>query len=178
MRLHLIVIASIVSTSLTAQEIPGEPVAGQRVRIRVETGDRVVGKLAEVRGDTLLIQEDGVWFAPRTRVPMSSVHRIEVSRGRYISGRNLTVGILAGVAFGFFTLLIVEDQMQNVCIFGDCSDPSGDVANAVLLGAGAGLVLGLTKRADRWAEVPAHPVRVGLVPSASGVGVKISVVMW
>lgn len=40
MRLHFLMLALVVAFPLAAQEPPAEPISGQRVRVRVLTGER------------------------------------------------------------------------------------------------------------------------------------------
>ena len=135
-----------------------------RVRIRTTNNQTVIGQLTEVRGDTLIVRKEGALFRPWKKVLADSAGRIEVSRGRYISGERVAEEALAGAAVVILTYVVMDAVIPDFCDSDNCGASFPDYARAGALGAAAGALSGVLHPADRWEEVP-KPVRVGFVPA-------------
>ena len=131
--------------------------ANARVRVSSWNGQQVIGRLAEVRGDTLIVIKDGLLWNPTYRIPVDRTTRVDVSRGKYVhAGRVIggaLLGALGGYIAGFF--ISTTECSGDVCGTG----PAFPAANAI--GVAGGVMLGVFTPADRWEPVP-KPVRVGL----------------
>ena len=144
-----------------------------RVRIRTTNNQTVIGQLTEVRGDTLIVRKDGALFRRWKKVLADSAGRIEVSRGRYISGERVAVGALAGAAGAILASVVMDAVMSDFCMWETCGNSSPDYARAGALGAAAGALSGLMNPADRWEEVP-KAVRVGFAPARGQARIALS----
>ena len=139
-----------------AQVLPGEPPVplGSRVRVTVSAPDvpRYVGTLAALSGDTLALRPEARLTRAPVAIPLASVRRLELSRGRGPCsgpGRRTTclvvggiAGIAAGAAVGY---AVGGSSLPSRLSVGLLSVPIG------FLG---GLAVGGSVGGDRWAEVP------------------------
>lgn len=130
-----------------------------RVRVVAWNGDRVVGRLAEARGDTLVVVQDGLLWNPTLRIPLDRTTRVEVSRGKYVHPARVIGGALLGAVGGFLAVSVVPGLTNTECSADVCGT-SPAIAEAMFIGVAGGVVLGILTPADRWEAVPA-PVRVG-----------------
>jgi hypothetical protein len=141
--------------------------------------------LAEVHGDTLLVRRAsgllGHILSP-TRVPLSSVARLEVSRnhGEHVSA--LAFGGVVGMVAGGFA---------GYGLSGSCPSSSGGLdfrplgceinhAGATFLGmsvgAGVGALIAAAAVPERWTPIGLPGARASLVPLPSGrLGLGVSV---
>jgi hypothetical protein len=163
-RLCWLGVALIAASTASAQtdSAPHWPVA-TRVRVQTASNRTVVGQLAEVRGDTLVIQEEWALFGGRKRVPVESVRRIEISRDRYISAGRVVGGALGGAAAAVLTAFLVDAVMPDLCTGDGCEDTSPIQPDLIALGAVLGALGGVIDRADRWEQLP-RPIRVNVAP--------------
>jgi hypothetical protein len=126
---------------------------GERVRVTAFGFDRKLGRLLEVRGDTLL-------FRPHDEpdpVPLSmlEVRRVEKSRGNYHPLRGAAIGGTLGFAAGGGVAVLLVGT--GGCPSSDCWDLK--TLAAVLLpwvAGGTGIVYGAVRaaRTERWVTVP------------------------
>lgn len=140
-------------------------VVGSRVRVRAPHDRTLVGELTEARGDTLVIRKSASPLTSRTTVVLDSSTRVDISRGRYVSGRRVLGYALGGggatvVWYALFMNAVVDD----VCPLSECEMSGSDYAHAAGIGAAAGAVLGLIIRAERWERVR-NPLHLGVDPS-------------
>lgn len=140
---------------------------GQRVRIRSTAVDSlVVGTLTTISADSLVVQTTDGTRSLGTR----TVQRIDVSQGMGHAGRQgakigALVGGLAGALGGFASHQ--ECSAEGSCFF---DEPLPEILGAgvagALAGAGAGFLIGLTQRRERWQPaalaVAVTPARVEL----------------
>ena len=124
---------------------------GERVRVTAFGFDRKLGRLLEVRGDTLLFRPHGE-PAP-VPLAMLEVRRVEKSRGNYHPLRGAVVGGTLGLAAGggVAVLLVGAEGCP------DCWDLKAVTALLLPWVAGAtGVVYGAVRaaRTERWVSVP------------------------
>ncbi len=146
------------STEIAAQELLA---SGSRVRVTAPDC-ALRGQAATfraLRADTLVLET--------TECPLSSVTRLDVSRGeRSRWARGLGVGFLGGALIGA--------AYGGTHAGTDAWDLPTDVAvglGAAFFGAGGGLVGGIAGyfiKTDRWEEVPLERLSVSLAPQRDG----------
>lgn len=129
----------------TAPALQLRPDARVRLELQPPAAERFTARFVALQGDTLMLRE-----AASPVVPLSTVQRLEVSRGR-TRGRWLLlgagVGLVGGVVYSRATL---DDDPADV---GGVQNTADGVANTILgmlLGGGAGYLLA----PERWSEVP------------------------
>ncbi len=85
------------STEATAQDTP--PIAvGQRVRVSTESGATYVGSVGMVTSAVMEVQDEE---GSQSSVPLSTVRRLEVSRGQKSArGKGAVIGSLTGALTG------------------------------------------------------------------------------
>jgi hypothetical protein len=138
------------------QQVAASAAVGERVRIVTTTGDRLIGELRVVVGDTLVVTVPGVRgrrdmeFA----VPASQVQALYVSRRRGTRGsravRGAALGALAGGVTGF--------ALGAQC--GECGGGAIALGIAVFAPVGAvlGAVLGATTAgSEQWEQLAWPP---------------------
>jgi hypothetical protein len=193
MVLILVVVAGAVGA---AGEEPPDPRAsaafvGDRVRLRM-TGERdlLTGKVLEIDGAALVLARGREGGVPGPlgsdgvlRVPLASLERLEVVRGRRNrAGMGAAIGFVPGALFGGTVGLYIACSEQVGC------SPVGPVLVGGLLGGAAtgalGALIGLAIRTDRWQAIPLGDsaagrkatVGIGLSPvSGRGFQVGLSV---
>ena len=160
--------------ALAQANAPVQP--GQRVRLRsaVAQTPELVGVVEAVRPDTLLVRDDDRSVA--TAVPLTTVDRLQVSRGRHshwVSGAG--IGFVVGAATG--AILGVAGHNESDWIIGPGASA---FVGAVLLGpigAGAGAAVGLMVKTERWETVPLAAAAPGAAWGRDGrlsVGVRLA----
>ena len=145
--------------AISAQEPPQvEPGA----RVRVTAADNAirnrVGTLRELNADSIVL-EDGLML------PLASVTRLELSRGRTANQTpGIVVGFLAGATIGAVwgasAAREIDESATAVTLL------AAGIGSA--LGAVIGGIVGLGIRTDRWEEVPLHRLRVNPTPQPGG----------
>jgi hypothetical protein len=145
-----------------AQAPPLEP--GQRVRVTApDLGvNRQSAVLETLRGDMLVVVEDST-----IRIPVASVTRIDVHRGRHgHPWRGAGIGFLAGAATGAVAGAIL---CQDGCIEWDTGAVVA-LGAAVFSASGAvvGGVVGAFIKTDKWEEVPLDRLHLSFVPEWDG----------
>ncbi|HEU5184625.1 MAG TPA: hypothetical protein VFU01_08650 [Gemmatimonadaceae bacterium] len=160
-----LIVALLAAPSSSAQTDTALQVAvGSRVRVRTPHSGTLIGELTEARGDTLVIR-NSAWPLTSRTVVLDPSARVDVSRGRYVSGRRV-LGYALGCAGATVVLyeLFIDDVVDDFCPLGGCELSGSDYARAAGIGAAAGAVLGVILRAERWERVRS-PLRVGVDPS-------------
>ena len=164
-------------TSVIAQEQP--PVRpGDRVRVTHECRTTVrqdplgkthtrcrkdKGTLAAATADSIVLGVDE--RGTQLTLPVASVTRLEVSRGRK---SRVALGAGIGALTGAATLAVIGANL-NVCdggYEGACAGVGAGVG--AVGGALVGLVIGAVTKTDRWEEVPLDQLRVSLAPQRDG----------
>jgi hypothetical protein len=167
MRRHLAVVAValVAASPVSAQADTAStwPI-GSRVRVSTLATGKVVGKLSEVRGDTLVIRKGSGLIKFRRKVHADSTLSMEISRDRYVSGRRVAGGALAGAVGGVLLTMLLTEAVGDICVLGECSPPDPDYGRAAVIGLVGGAAAGAVSLVDRWEKVPS-PVRVGFEPS-------------
>ena len=155
-----------------------QPAASQSLspgtRVRVTSNQMVapiVGSYQGMRRDTLVLIEDGtgakVWA-----FNAAAVQQVEVSVGMKGGNREpmirwALIGAGIGAGIGLVTSVSLENQT------GQRYNEAMSTILGAALGGGLGAFYGSRKLAEHWAPVPL-PQRVGLVPTAKGLGITLS----
>ena len=129
-----------------------------RVRVSLRNGSTVTGRLAAIRGDTIVVVEDGLVLHLTARIPADRMTRIEMSRGEYTHPGRVFGGAVLGAVGSLVLIGVVPGLVDDGCSGDVCSGPSLTVPLAI--GTIAGAILGGLDKADRWESVPV-PVRLG-----------------
>ena len=131
-----------------------------RVRVTSWNGERVIGRLAEVRGDTLVVVQDGLLWNPMYRIPVDRRTRVDISRGKYVHPGRVIGGAVLGAVGAFMAVSLVPGLTRTRCS-GDVCSTSPAIDEALFVGVAGGVILGVLTPGDRW-ETVHSPVRVGL----------------
>jgi hypothetical protein len=151
-----LLVAAVAPSAAVAQEpTPVQP--GQRVRVRSLLAHRpvVTGAVESIGRDTLVVRPEA---GAAAAIPLSSIARLEVSRGRHsrwLTG--LVVGAGAGAVTGAIIGAATHDEDDWLFSAGENA-----VLGAVLftpIGALTGTVIGLLVKTERWKSVPLDRVR-------------------
>jgi len=131
---------------------------GSRVRLRTTSGgDAVTGTLSALDARTIVVRSDA--GSPVT-LPVSTVTRVEVSRGKSSKGSRMLIGIVGGAvvgaALGYVATCNYDDE--------DCSsnNRSKVMAGGAVGGAVLGGLLARTTAKEQWEPVPGARVSIGL----------------
>jgi hypothetical protein len=161
------------SASIRAQQ-PVTP--GDRVRVsncypRFLRGklrnrcDRHVGTLTALTAQAVTLRVEDM----ATAVPLDSVTRLEVSRGRkshLLEG--IGIGFLAGAGLG----ALVGAAVDCTQLLGTTSNQASCTGLGAAAGAASGLLIGAAvgalNKTDRWEEVPLDRLRVSVGPQRDG----------
>jgi hypothetical protein len=160
-KIWLIVLAVLVAapTQIRAQDPPPiDPGARVRVSTSSAADERIVGTLAALQSEALVVDVEG--HSEPVTLPVASVTRLEVSTGRKsktATGAGIGFGI--GAAAGTVLALMFCSDPDNACGAGSF------LGGSVLLGlpgAGVGALIGSGIKVERWETVPLDRIRVGL----------------
>ena len=179
-------LAALTAPGVRAEEPPPQP--GERVRLKMPKTQEVHGRLVEIGDDALVVDAEereeswldalhgNVLVGPgRLRVPLSSVTRLEVVRGKR---SNWLVAVGAGAGAGGLAYVIGAFSYGTVAACGnDESCPSESSVAGVAVGAAVAttLAVGLFARSDRWVDVTPAKARVAIAPlPGHGVAVALS----
>lgn len=147
-------------TGLFAQEL--EP--GTRVRVTAlsVSNQPIVGELRAIGNDSLTVRQQGT--DARTRMALSSVSRIEVSRGlRSNTWRYATTGALVGGVAGLVIGILATDDVGGI---------AGATVGGGLVGGVGGGLLGRSQRSEDWTRV-SIPSDARRGASQAGTGLRI-----
>ncbi|MGD2152538.1 MAG: hypothetical protein PVG79_04670 [Gemmatimonadales bacterium] len=167
------------TSPLAASGQQARPIApGERIRVSSDLYfDPLVGTLTAIESDTLMMAADWAAGPATVRLPLASVTRLEVSRGR---GTKFVQGALLGGALGAALGAIEVAAFSN---WGECWGPTVSCANdeevgvehylgamaiGGAIGAGIGGIIGLMIGTDRWETLPLGEIRIGPAPGAQG----------
>ena len=157
------------STEAAAQDTP--PIAvGERVRVSTASGATYVGLVGMVTSAVIEVQDEE---GSRSSVPLSTVRRLEVSRGQK---SNASAGAFIGFVTGAITGALIGGSLGDAPpIFGGETSPLSAEKKAFigfLLGGAGGAIIGKligeAVHSDRWVEVPLERLRVSLAPQRHG----------
>lgn len=157
--------------------------AGTRVRVAAASTGRLVGTVAGVRGDTLLLMSrEGVHA-----LPLSTIRALQVSRGRppRLAGavEGGAIGLATGVAGGVAGALIADLALPDRCDTGESDLLCFSTGEWALIGAmvgapfgaASGAVAGFVFPRERWRSVTAGAApALRVQPRPSGVRVGLS----
>jgi hypothetical protein len=153
-------LASAPHTPLSAQETSAFQV-GARIRVwssAPETTGRVA-RVLKVRSDTLLLEAERP--LAQLAVPVRTLTRLELSRGRGAPVAGTVVGLVVGVAAGAAAgalvgaLSVAHARSSNNCPDGNCGFVYlGTVPAGALVGLVAGAVVGHRLGREHWTAVP------------------------
>ena len=146
-----LLVASLASIPLAAQA-PAEFVVGSRVRVSVNDGRRLTGRVEQVTADTLVLLPEG---QAAVSLPIATLNRVDVSRGSQSRGRSAwryaTWGAAIGAASGAISLGLQHEQV------GDGSSVGSAVAlgawSGMLFGGLIGAAIGAGRSSERWDRV-------------------------
>jgi hypothetical protein len=165
------------SAALAQAPAPVQP--GQRVRVQSTVAHTpvLIGAVEAIGADTLVVRhDDGAGAGVATAIPLSSIARLQVSRGRHSKWlTGLVLGAGVGAAAGAIIGAATHDE--NDFLFSAAGDA---VLGAIVLtpvGALTGMVIGLLVKTERWRTVPLERVspRVAWGPTGRlSVGVRIA----
>lgn len=157
-RATLALLAALLVAAPAAQAQTTLPL-NSRVRVVSWNGQRVIGRLAEARGDTLIVIQDGLLWNPTFRIPFDRMTRVEISRGKYVHPGRVIGGALLGAVGAFIVVNVVPGLTTTECSVDVCSTGPAFFP-AMFVGVAGGFALGVLTPADRWEAVPT-PLRVG-----------------
>ena len=180
-----LLLAAAASHQVGSAESQAPALVGARVRVTTAAafagdslgGRRIVGVLTAVREGSVEILEND---RGPLLVPLRSVARFEVSRGRKSrAGRGALIGALTGAAAGAVTgYLGCGDCGEGESFF--AIDAAGAAALVGFVGAVVGTpigaVIGSLFHTDRWSRVSPPAIRLGLLRSeriGAGIGMSI-----
>jgi small nuclear ribonucleoprotein (snRNP)-like protein len=174
-RMHRAMLVAITTLAMATPVLHAQTTVpvNSRVRVSMRNGEHVIGRLTEVRGDTLVVIDNGVLLNSKYRIPADRMRRIDVSRGKHVSAGRVFGGALLGALGGYVAANVVPGIAMQ-CSADVCGTGSGFAA-AMLVGIAGGVTLGVLTPADRWEAVPS-PVRVGFGgdPGRPRLGVSLS----
>jgi hypothetical protein len=154
----------------------GWPATGEKVRVTTLAGaSREQGLVVQTDAEALTVSLGS--GKPPLRIPLASIDRLEVARGRRRAvGEGALVGGLAGAALGG---LAVAALAEALCEYdSDCSGSAEGYLVGIgvfgAAGAGVGALTGLAIKKDRWERLPVDRVRVGIRPAPAGASVQVS----
>jgi hypothetical protein len=144
---------------------------GSRVRLSLAGPDekRLTGTVAAVGGESLSLVAGG--GRDTTTVPLRSISRLELSRGR----RSMEGGALLGGAIGAGlgaagTLVWVASSCFKTGTSSGGNCPTGGTAAGVILAGGAGgALVGVLVRPERWVRVGWTGLRASVGPGEARV---------
>jgi len=140
---------SVPGASRASAQTPRVLDVGTRVRVRLE-GDpfQLVGYIAEVRRDTLLLARPAVQFERWRPLAVSAIEQLDVSAGHT---RRTALGFVIGAVAGVALTAAYNGVIQSQC-FNDCPDrvsvTIGAAVGSVALGSAFYFV-----RAERWLPI-------------------------
>ena len=134
--------------------------ADSRVRVTLQHGQQVIGRVAEVRGDTVVVIKDGLLWRPRVVLRADQMTGVDVSRGKYVSVGRVIAGGLVGALGGLIVYRLMPEPTSYRCSGDVCITKEKSKA-PFLIGASGGVILGVVLPVDQWQAVP-PPVRLGL----------------
>ena len=164
--------------SVQAQERPsvaglarrGLLAPGARVRLYAsQTADgrygRFVGRIVRWVPDSLTLKpEDDLPVV----VPVASITRLEVSRGRRSNwAEGAGIGLLVGAATGAIVFGLASGDCEGWCFTAESAAAAGAVVFGGLGGV-IGLIAGASTTTERWVEVPLARLRVSFAPQRDG----------
>ncbi|MEN8145974.1 MAG: hypothetical protein ABFS14_13630, partial [Gemmatimonadota bacterium] len=142
---------------------------GTRVRILAAqvSADRLVGDIASISSDTLLLESDGEPSA--YAVPIAAIEKIEVRKGSFPgSVAVMGLGGLIGLGFGLAARSDF-DHCPSESPFAFCEFEPLVVPFAMGLGAMAGwLVSAPFARIENWKEFPSDKIAIRITPHSVG----------
>jgi len=181
----LLIAFALAPSAAALAQTPGPVSVGERVRITMPDRrgrHRLVGRIADVQHDTLVLDSDDIGTA--ARVPLSQATRIEVSGGRHTNvrrgmGIGMVGGAVAGALIGATTYhkgRAPACSLSEVLLcWGSPVDP-GEAPRGIspragatiygLLGILAGGIGGAIIHTERWSARPLGvAARLGTAPS-------------
>jgi|SRR5262245_11780701 len=145
---------------------------GSRVRLHTSQGT-VAGNVLKWEGGHVSLINTG--YGDPLSVPEDSIQGMELSRGKK---RPWLKGTLVGMAIG--GLFMAAAPLENPCPPGvqasmTCETKASNVQAGLLGGGIIGLVVGASRRVDRWESVPPPRFRVGLAPVPGGAAAVVTI---
>jgi hypothetical protein len=154
---RFITLTLLIPSALIAQSV-NSPRIGGRIRVTTGADSLQIGNLKSLDVEAVTLFHKGARNSsvlPRSpsAIPMSSVSRLEMSRGRSGSGERILAGTLLGfLGGGAIAALIGSSSTQNC----SCDDPGGGILLAVpgaLIGGLIGGMIGWSRSPERWESI-------------------------
>jgi hypothetical protein len=134
---------------------------GDRMRVTTTAAELTrIGNLKSLDAESVVLshkreRQGGTMFdRPPSTIPISSVLKLEVSRGRTGIGQRVFLGALLGLAGGGVLAGVLGSKATQDC---GCDDPGGGVLLAVpgaLVGAIFGGLIGASRSPTQWESIP------------------------
>jgi hypothetical protein len=160
---------------------------GARVRVSAPSvaGQRLVGTVARLDADTIVVRSDG--WGNDLAVPLGSVTALDVGRGRQSRALRFGgIGAAIGAVIGTFLMIVDEGTSAPNVQITDEEPPLEWVARPVwqkvrypllsaAAGFGIGAIIGVAFPGERWEAVPLEGLRLRVTPQpASGINLTAS----
>lgn len=148
--------------------------AGQRVRVTMRSGERMIGQLVEVGDDSLSLQPPG--GRNRRSIARSAIKGVSISRG--IQG-NVGKGLAFGAGGGLVLGAVLGAKAEEPCRPSDVLCGPGLLAflggmGGLMVGGAVGIVVGALVQTEKWLDIALAPSpRVTLGIMNKGVGIRI-----
>jgi hypothetical protein len=153
-------------------------------RVRVTTTDQksLVGNLAALTPDEIVLVQKGDEKDKEVRLKRAAISRLEVSRRRSNRGKAIGIGFLSGAVAGTGVGLATRDDCSDIppfCTFDGCAKPmcfnDATIAGSVVLGVVAGSLVGLAvSHGEKWQGTTPENLRLVLVPRRGGIALKLA----
>lgn len=151
--LRLVIAGSLCIAVPSAAQTKMPVAVDQRVRIWTDAADAVTGRVTAVGQDTVQVAADG---REATTVAVSTIRRVEVSRGRTSRGAGFKKGAIRG-ALILAAIGAVSGALQHEQV----GEDGATVTEAALLGIWSGGLfggliggaIGAARSGDRWEQV-------------------------
>lgn len=172
----LAALTTAITSSASLGQVPGPVRPGQRVRVEstVEHTPMIIGEIGAITADTIVVRHPGGTGAiETTAIPLSSIARVQASRGqhsKWLTGLGLGLGIGAGGGAIVGAATCEGDWLFTT---GDCALMGAALFGAV--GAVTGTVVGLLVKAERWETVSLDGLHVSIVPDADSFGIGVHI---
>ena len=144
---------------------------GSRVRLSLAGPDekRLIGRVAAVGSESLSLVAGG--GRDTTAVPLRSISRLELSRGRRSIGGGALLGGAIGAGLGAAGTLVwvASSCFKTATSSGGNCPTGGTAAEVILAGGAAGALVGVLVRPERWRRVGWTGLRASVGPGGARV---------
>lgn len=148
--------------------------AGSRIRVQTGAPDTVrttTGELTVWESDTIALRTRA---GEERRIPLASVTRMDVSRGKGVVLSHVLIGAGAGTLTGMLVGGAIGYDSCRDCFVSSLTTITGAVVGASI-GLAAGALVGAAIKGERWSRVALDRPAMGVVPIRGGMAVGFSV---